>query len=294
MWQTPTQERQYQTFETNACGIFAVLNCIESWMLKFGKPANYSDRFIASLVGGLMGNLPTIVMDTIKTNGLLDESKFPYGGVNQADYYNKKYVTSSMLTEAKNWFNDYDISYEYVNFGLGKVEQTKLALKDCPLVGVITNNNGTTHAMMIFDDNSYFDSYEPFIKKLDYNRLHYAIKVIVKQKTMAYKYFKPSEVIGLKPEFVSLLDKARDISGIPFIITSGYRDAQHNENVGGVKDSAHTFGLAVDLRVKDGVSGGKILIALIKVGLNRFGFYKDGHIHIDYDLTKPNPCYWVV
>lgn len=108
-----------------------------------------------------------------------------------------------------------------------------------------------------------------------------------------YKYFKPSEVIGLKPEFVKLLDEARGIAGVPFKITSGYRTTEHNANVGGVKDSSHTTGLAVDLQVKDGVSGGKILLALVKVGLNRFGFYEDGHIHVDFDMTKPNPCYWI-
>lgn len=109
-----------------------------------------------------------------------------------------------------------------------------------------------------------------------------------------YKYFKESEVIGLKPEFVKKLDEARGIAGVPFVITSGYRDAFKNAEVNGVSNSAHTQGLAVDLRIKDSVTGGKILLALIKVGLNRFGFYSDNHIHVDYDLTKPNPCYWVI
>ena len=107
------------------------------------------------------------------------------------------------------------------------------------------------------------------------------------------EYFKDSEVVGLKPEFVKLLDKAREIAGIPFIITSGYRDAQHNSEVGGVQNSAHETGLAVDLLVKDSVSGGKILLALVQVGFKRFGFYQDNHLHVDGDLTKPNPCYWV-
>lgn len=108
-----------------------------------------------------------------------------------------------------------------------------------------------------------------------------------------YTYFKPSEVINLKPEFVTKLDKARGIAGVPFIISSGYRDPAHNQEVGGVKDSAHETGLAVDLVVKDSVSGGKILLALAQAGLTRFGFYKDGHIHVDMDLTKPHPCYWI-
>lgn len=112
-------------------------------------------------------------------------------------------------------------------------------------------------------------------------------------KTNMYKYFQSNEIVGLKPEFVTLLDQARGIAGIPFIITSGYRDPAHNAAVGGVMDSAHETGLAVDLLIKDGISGEKINSALHKVGLNRFGYYQDGHLHVDYDLTKPNPCYWV-
>ncbi len=127
---------------------------------------------------------------------------------------------------------------------------------------------------------------------------HLSELLAIKYTTMptTYKYFKPEEVTGLKPEFVTLLDQARGIAGVPFIITSGYRDPQHNTEVGGVDGSMHEKGLAVDLQIKDTVSGGKILLALIKVGLSRFGFYRDGHIHVDMaqnDPLRPSPCYWV-
>ena len=39
----------------------------------------------------------------------------------------------------------------------------------------------------------------------------------------------------------------RDEMGIPIHINSGYRCKQHNANVGGVKNSYHTQGLAADL-----------------------------------------------
>lgn len=99
--------------------------------------------------------------------------------------------------------------------------------------------------------------------------------------------------MGLKPELVQMLDKARGIAGVPFKITSGYRTPEHNAEVGGVDGSSHTLGLAVDLAVPDGVTGGKILFGLIGAGFQRFGFYADGHIHVDHDLSKPTPCYWV-
>lgn len=112
-------------------------------------------------------------------------------------------------------------------------------------------------------------------------------------KVPTYQYFKPSEIVGLKPVLVEMLDKARGLAGVPFIITSGFRTVEHNESVGGVEGSSHTTGLAVDLLVKDSVTGGKILLALAQAGFKRFGFYKDGHIHVDCDNTKPTPCYWI-
>ena len=116
---------------------------------------------------------------------------------------------------------------------------------------------------------------------------------LVEEAKKKYKYFSDSEIVGLKPELVKLLDQAREIAGIPFKITSGFRTPEQNKKVGGVQDSAHETGLAVDILVKDSVSGGKILLALAQVGIKRFGFYGDGHIHCDIDYSKPNPCYWV-
>ncbi|KKQ34866.1 MAG: hypothetical protein US50_C0034G0007 [Candidatus Nomurabacteria bacterium GW2011_GWB1_37_5] len=108
-----------------------------------------------------------------------------------------------------------------------------------------------------------------------------------------YKYFKESELKNLDPKLCKMLDKARGFASVPFKITSGYRTPEKNKDVGGVKDSSHTQGLAVDLLVRDSTSGGKILLGLAKAGFKRFGFYKDGHIHVDIDKEKPSPCYWI-
>lgn len=107
-----------------------------------------------------------------------------------------------------------------------------------------------------------------------------------------YKYFKPEEIVGLDPRLVEMLDKAREIAGVPFVITSGLRSAEHNAEVGGVKNSSHLLGLAVDLKVRDTNSGGKMLLALAAVGFKRFGFYGDNHIHVDIDPNKETPSYW--
>lgn len=103
---------------------------------------------------------------------------------------------------------------------------------------------------------------------------------------MKYRNFKESEVRGLVINFVMLLDDARDIAKIPFIITSGYRTESENRRVGGVPDSAHIKGLAVDLRCKNAQERYAIINALLKVGFCRIEDAVD-HIHVDMDATKP-------
>lgn len=46
------------------------------------------------------------------------------------------------------------------------------------------------------------------------------------------------------------LDLLRTFVDIPFLVTSWYRDEIHNTRVGGVPNSQHIEGLAIDFRVK--------------------------------------------
>jgi zinc D-Ala-D-Ala carboxypeptidase len=102
---------------------------------------------------------------------------------------------------------------------------------------------------------------------------------------MKYRNFKESEIKGLVINFVMLLDDARDIAKVPFIINSGYRTPQHSIEVGGFADDAHTKGLAVDLKCNDSQTRYSIINALLKVGFCRIGDEED-HIHVDMDATK--------
>ena len=88
-------------------------------------------------------------------------------------------------------------------------------------------------------------------------------------------------------KLVLMLDLARSLAGIPFNISSGYRCEKYNKQVGGVNNSAHLTGLAVDIEVPDNVSRLKILRALVIVGFNRIGISK-GFIHVDVDKSKPD------
>lgn len=109
---------------------------------------------------------------------------------------------------------------------------------------------------------------------------------------MKWNHFTNEEVQNLEPQLVMMLDQARDIAGIPFIITSGFRDKDKNQAVGGVQDSAHLRGLAVDLKVKNSIERFKIQDALLKIGFNRIGHYT-AHIHADIDPSLPQRVIWL-
>jgi len=91
--------------------------------------------------------------------------------------------------------------------------------------------------------------------------------------------------------FLSKLDNARDIANIPFRITSGYRTASHNKQVGGVPDSAHTKGRAVDIAATGGRERYVIINALQQAGFNRIGI-SNSFIHVDDDPSKPEQVIW--
>lgn len=93
-------------------------------------------------------------------------------------------------------------------------------------------------------------------------------------------------------KFLTMLDSAREDSGIPYKITSGYRTEGHNQKVGGVKDSSHRKGRAADIAIKDSRERWIITSSLIKAGFNRIGIAKT-FIHVDNDSNKNDQVIWV-
>lgn len=107
-----------------------------------------------------------------------------------------------------------------------------------------------------------------------------------------YKYFKDKEIVGLDTGLVKMLDQAREIAGIPFVITSGVRTTEQNTSAGGVNDSSHKKGLAADLRCHDSRTRFIMFKALLQVGFMRIGC--DGkHIHVDIDSEKDVQVFWL-
>lgn len=106
-----------------------------------------------------------------------------------------------------------------------------------------------------------------------------------------WKHFTEQEVAGLLDDVVYKLDRAREYFGSAIIITSGYRNPAENALAGGVSESAHTTGQAVDIRSNDPISQKRLIWALTLAGFRRMGAY-DRHVHVDVDNTKPTPAFW--
>jgi hypothetical protein len=103
---------------------------------------------------------------------------------------------------------------------------------------------------------------------------------------LTYKYFSQKEVnkFKLKPELWRVLDKAREIAQIPFIITSGYRTPEQNLAVGGKPHSSHLKALGVDILCIDNQKRSKMLKGLLNCGTPLFIEIAQQHIHADLDI----------
>jgi len=57
--------------------------------------------------------------------------------------------------------------------------------------------------------------------------------------------------VRLEPLLVNFLQALRFALNVPIKVTSGYRCKSHNKEVGGVKESRHLIGRAVDVSIRD-------------------------------------------
>ena len=107
------------------------------------------------------------------------------------------------------------------------------------------------------------------------------------------KYFSPSEFTmdgqpvfhKMNPAFLQLLDKCRELAGVPFVITSSYRSPSKNRRVGGAVNSMHLYGRAVDIECNNPVARWIIIKAAIELGLS-VGIMERA-IHLDNRDGKP-------
>mgnify|MGYP002507818822 CR=1 FL=1 len=122
---------------------------------------------------------------------------------------------------------------------------------------------------------------------------------------MEMRYFKLSEFDGknakgeripgtggnMRASTLIKCDALRELYGKPLVVASGYRTPERNKQVGGVKNSSHLLGYAVDWKSIWDVEMIAFLDAAWAAGFRRFGIMATG-IHTDDDPTKPDPSIW--
>jgi len=122
---------------------------------------------------------------------------------------------------------------------------------------------------------------------------------------MKFKYFTYKEFDckggqgkgeNMSDDFICLLDDARELAGIPFKITSGYRTEEYNKRLMDYGfqasiTSSHLKGLAADIEVKSSEDRFRIIGSLVSVGIYRIGIGKD-FIHCDIDENKKPNLIW--
>lgn len=114
------------------------------------------------------------------------------------------------------------------------------------------------------------------------------------------KYFKPGEFVcrcgcggnDMQPTFLWKLEQARELAGISFIVTSGFRCSDHNQAVGGKPYSDHITGRGTDIVAKSGRDRFLIVNAAINAGITRIGIAKD-FIHLGDGKENPKRVIWI-
>ena len=90
----------------------------------------------------------------------------------------------------------------------------------------------------------------------------------------------PCSMADMDADFINILDAVRHEAGIPLVLNSAFRSAEYEISKGRKGTSAHTYGLAADIRCTDGVNRLKIIEAAVKCGIRRIGIAKN-YIHLD-------------
>lgn len=94
----------------------------------------------------------------------------------------------------------------------------------------------------------------------------------------------------IQPDLVARLNRARELAGVPFAITSACRCPKHNRAVGGHPNSGHVKGAAVDIRCDSVPTKLLILGALLEAGFRRIGIAAN-FVHADI-MPEPSPRIW--
>lgn len=95
-------------------------------------------------------------------------------------------------------------------------------------------------------------------------------------------------------ESLEMLDKARDLAGVPFKVNRGISCPTHNAMIGGSETSSHLpdRACAFDIAAEHSSDRYRIVEGAIAAGFRRIGIGRT-FIHMDTDDTKSDQLIWL-
>lgn len=96
----------------------------------------------------------------------------------------------------------------------------------------------------------------------------------------------------MEPRVFNRFCLAREISGVFYIINSGWRCPEHNKKVGGSETSSHLTGEAGDIKSITSNHRFQVIRGLREAGFTRIGIAKT-FIHADDDRNKTQGVIWL-
>lgn len=188
----PLTEPQHRAIETCNCTAYGSLHQLAIYMKrKFGGNWDFSERYlgIASKTRP-PGTSPAIVYDALRHYGTIHEEELPFNDqiLTVEAYYSPDPLSYDLIRLGEDWLDEYDFGYEYVFTGgtiAEKQARIKEALTHSPVsVSVVAwiqtgelyvkpygsqDQHWTT--IVGYEEGFWwcFDSYSPYMKKLDIN-----------------------------------------------------------------------------------------------------------------------------
>lgn len=91
---------------------------------------------------------------------------------------------------------------------------------------------------------------------------------------------------------VNSLERLEHVLGHELTFSSGYRCQACNAAAGGVKNSAHMRGLAVDILASSSADRYHLIYCAVTQGFARIGIGRN-FVHLDIDLSLPQHVVWL-
>jgi len=206
----PSGERQNNLdffFDTLSCSTFSGLNSVETQIKYFVENNllnkeyldyikelgfdinnfNCSDRFTAIMSGTTRkGNYLQYIWDSFRKDGLLPEQDLPFNKSFKSfeEYHDMTKITPDMINKAKKILDIFEFNYIWAVLDKSDIKDVPEILKKAPLHSAV---NSKPHAVMIYKNKYFFNSYEPYIGN-KVKSIQFALLGVVKIKDINKLY----------------------------------------------------------------------------------------------------------